>query len=137
MDKPIDFEIAMKELETVVSELDGEVKLEQALALFEQGMKLSKQCEDFLKGAEQKIEMLKRGANGELVTMPVSGETIEAVAIASTVTSVRVEKEETAKEPKTKKVSANAAPTAADSGDLMVKESEQLSFFSGTVVQVP
>jgi len=134
MDKPIDFEIAMRDLETVVSELDGEVKLEQALALFEQGMKLSKQCEDFLKGAEQKIEMLKRGDQGELIAMPVSGETIEAVTVASAATAVRVEKEETVKEAKTKK-----AQTAAtnDSGELMVKESEQLSFFSGTVVQVP
>lgn len=134
MDKPIDFEIAMRDLETVVSELDGEVKLEQALALFEQGMKLSKQCEDFLKGAEQKIEMLKRGDQGELIAMPVSGETLEAVTVASAATPVRVEKEETVKEAKTKK-----AQTAAtnDSGELMVKESEQLSFFSGTVVQVP
>ncbi|MBX3073617.1 exodeoxyribonuclease VII small subunit [Candidatus Obscuribacterales bacterium] len=134
MDKPIDFEIAMRDLETVVSELDGEVKLEQALALFEQGMKLSKQCEEFLKGAEQKIEMLKRGDQGELIAMPVSGETLEAVTVASAATPVRVEKEETVKEAKTKK-----AQTAAtnDSGELMVKESEQLSFFSGTVVQVP
>ncbi len=134
MDKPIDFEIAMRDLETVVSELDGEVKLEQALALFEQGMKLSKQCEDFLKGAEQKIEMLKRGDQGELISMPVSGETIEAVTVASAATAVRVEKEETVKEAKTKK----AQPAAtSESGELMVKESEQLSFFSGTVVQVP
>jgi len=134
MDKPIDFEIAMRDLETVVSELDGEVKLEQALALFEQGMKLSKQCEDFLKGAEQKIEMLKRGDQGELIAMPVTGETVEAVTVASAATAVRAEKEETVKEAKTKK-----AQTAAtnDSGELMVKESEQLSFFSGTVVQVP
>lgn len=134
MDKPIDFEIAMRDLETVVSELDGEVKLEQALALFEQGMKLSKQCEDFLKGAEQKIEMLKRGDQGELIAMPVTGETVEAVTVASAATAVRVEKEETVKEANRKK-----AQTAAtnDSGELMIKESEQLSFFSGTVVQVP
>lgn len=135
MDKPIDFEIAMKELETVVSELDGEVKLEQALALFEQGMKLSKQCEDFLKGAEQKIEMLKRGEGGDLITTPVSGETIEAVTIASSVTKVRVEKDDAGKEPRAKKVAA--ASVSTESADLMVKESEQLSFFSGTIVQVP
>jgi exodeoxyribonuclease VII small subunit len=133
MDKPIDFEIAMRDLETVVSELDGEVKLEQALALFEQGMKLSKQCEDFLKGAEQKIEMLKRGDQGEVVTMPLSGETVEAVAVASAASAVRVDKVETAKETRSKKAQA-VAP--ADNDDLMVKESEQLSFFSGTVVQV-
>jgi len=40
MDKPIDFEIAMRDLETVVSELDGEVKLEQALARVERLQRL-------------------------------------------------------------------------------------------------
>jgi len=94
--KPIDFEIAMKELETVVSELDGEVKLEQALSLFEQGMKLSKQCEDFLKGAEQRIEMLKRGDDGALVAIPVTGDNVEALVATST-----VEKETTTKRKKT------------------------------------
>lgn len=74
----IDFELAMKELETVVSELDGEVKLEQALDLFERGMKLSKQCEEFLKGAEQKIEMLKRADDGAPVAVPVGADGLES-----------------------------------------------------------
>ncbi|MBX9671252.1 MAG: exodeoxyribonuclease VII small subunit [Candidatus Obscuribacterales bacterium] len=74
MNKSLDFEVAMKELEAVVAQLDGEVKLDKALALFEEGMKLSKECEDFLKGAEQKIEMLKRGENGALVTVPFVGD---------------------------------------------------------------
>ncbi len=74
MNKSLDFEVAMKELEAVVAQLDGEVKLDKALALFEEGMKLSKECEDFLKGAEQKIEMLKRGENGALETVPFVGD---------------------------------------------------------------
>ncbi len=65
----IDFEKSMKELESVVVELDGEIKLDRAIALFEQGMKLSKECEEFLKGAERKIEMLKRGEDGEIITV--------------------------------------------------------------------
>jgi exodeoxyribonuclease VII small subunit len=64
----IDFEQSMKDLESVVTELDGEIKLERAIALFEQGMKLSKECEEFLKGAERKIEILKRADDGEIVT---------------------------------------------------------------------
>lgn len=74
MNKSLDFEVAMKELEAVVAELDGEVKLDKALALFEAGMKLSKQCEEFLTGAEQKIEMLKRGESGALVAVPFAGD---------------------------------------------------------------
>ncbi len=60
----LDFEATLTELEKVVSELDGDVKLERALELFDRGMKLSFDCETFLKGAEQKIEILKRTASG-------------------------------------------------------------------------
>lgn len=130
MDKPIDFEIAMKELETVVSELDGEVKLEKALNLFEQGMKLSKQCEEFLQGAEQRIEMLKRGEGGALVAVPVAGDTIEAVAVAAADTATTpgaaaaaLKVDNSDAEKKRKKVSS-------ESGDMVVREIEgQLGLF--------
>lgn len=132
MDKPIDFEIAMKELETVVSELDGEVKLERALNLFEQGMKLSKQCEEFLQGAEQRIEMLKRGEGGALVAVPVAGDTIEAVAVAAADTATTpgaataaaaLKVDNSDAEKKRKKVSS-------ESGDMVVREIEgQLGLF--------
>lgn len=130
MDKPVDFEIAMKELETVVSELDGEVKLEKALNLFEQGMKLSKQCEEFLQGAEQRIEMLKRGEGGALVAVPVAGDTIEAVAVAAADTATTpgaaaaaLKVDNSDAEKKRKKVSS-------ESGDMVVREIEgQLGLF--------
>lgn len=64
----IDFEATLAELETIVVQLEGEVKLEEALSLFERGMRLSHQCERFLQSAEQKIEVLKRAANGSLET---------------------------------------------------------------------
>lgn len=64
----VDFEATLSELETIVVQLEGEVKLEEALSLFERGMKLSHQCERFLQSAEQKIEVLKRAANGSLET---------------------------------------------------------------------
>ncbi len=67
-DKGKDFEEALAELEQVVSHLEGEVKLEEALKLFDRGMQLSQHCEEFLKTAEQKIEVLKRAVNGNLST---------------------------------------------------------------------
>lgn len=66
--KTLDFEAALVELEKVVGELDGEVKLERALELFDKGLKLSVDCESFLKSAEQKIEILRKTASGEIVT---------------------------------------------------------------------
>lgn len=66
----LDFEAALAELEKVVGELDGEVKLDRALDLFDKGMKLSLDCENFLKNAEQKIEILRKTATGGLVTEP-------------------------------------------------------------------
>jgi exodeoxyribonuclease VII small subunit len=70
MTQTLDFEAALTELEKVVGELDGDVKLDRALDLFDRGMKLSLDCEKFLKTAEQKIEILRRAANGEVVTEP-------------------------------------------------------------------
>lgn len=63
-----DFESKLAELERVVAELDGELKLERALELFETGLKLSKECEQFLTAAEQRIEILKRTIDGEIVS---------------------------------------------------------------------
>lgn len=70
MTKTIDFESSLKELEQVVSELDGEIKLERALSLFERGMELSTSLEAFLKVAEQKVEILRKVADGSHVAEP-------------------------------------------------------------------
>lgn len=59
-----DFEKTLAELEKLVAELDGDVKLERALELFDRGMRMSAQCESFLKAAEQKVEILRRTAAG-------------------------------------------------------------------------
>lgn len=64
MAKDKDFETTLKDLEKIVGQLDGEIKLEEALELFEKGIKLSSECETFLTHAEQKIELLKRQADG-------------------------------------------------------------------------
>ena len=72
--KPSDFETMLSELEKVVGQLEGELKLEEALSLFERGMGLSRDCEKFLKAAQQKIELLKRSTGGDVATTPFAEE---------------------------------------------------------------
>lgn len=62
--KNADFETMLSDLEKIVAELEGELKLEQALSLFEKGLLLSQECEKFLKTAETKIEILRRTSAG-------------------------------------------------------------------------
>jgi len=62
-----DFATQLAELEKVVTDLESDIAIEKALSLFEQGMQLSNDCEKFLSAAEQKVEILKRSANGETV----------------------------------------------------------------------
>jgi len=66
MTKERDFASILAELEKVVSELGSDVPIERALELFERGMKLSGECENFLSAAEQRVEILRRSANGVL-----------------------------------------------------------------------
>jgi exodeoxyribonuclease VII small subunit len=80
VDKGIDFEASLTQLETVVKELDGEVKLEQALKLFEEGIKLSVECEKFIKSAEQRIEILKKQADGSTEAESFETETAKLLA---------------------------------------------------------
>ena len=54
-----DFETALQQLETLVESMEhDELTLEQSLAAFEQGIKLTRICQEALKSAEQKVEML-------------------------------------------------------------------------------
>lgn len=54
-----DFESAIAELETIVKRLeDGDLSLDQSLALFERGVTLSRYCHDQLGAAERRIEQL-------------------------------------------------------------------------------
>lgn len=60
----INFEIAMKQLEEIANELEkGNLSLDESVNKFEDGIKLSKKCSDFLDSAEKKITMLIN--NGE------------------------------------------------------------------------
>lgn len=59
MDTKIDFEAALQRLEELSDRLEsGDIPLDDAMKLFEEGIKLSKWCEKKLNDTEQKIEIL-------------------------------------------------------------------------------
>ena len=56
-------EKSLEELEALVTRLEsGDLSLEQALAEFEQGVKLTRECQAALKDAEQKVEILLKNS---------------------------------------------------------------------------
>ena len=62
------FEDALRQLEEIVQKLEqGELTLEESLALYEKGIELSRVCHAKLEEAEGKIELLMKNAKGELV----------------------------------------------------------------------
>ncbi|MBK1872963.1 MULTISPECIES: exodeoxyribonuclease VII small subunit [Marinobacter] len=68
-----DFEKSLDELETLVRNLEqGELSLEQSLTAFERGVKLTRACQQALKGAEQRVEQLVQNDDGTLETRPFS-----------------------------------------------------------------
>ena len=65
------FEKTMSELEQIVEELEqGQPDLDQALVLFEKGIKLTKICQKILDQAEQKVTRLMEDENGEISETP-------------------------------------------------------------------
>ena len=66
-----DFEAAIAELESIVKKLEeGDMPLEQSLALYERGVQLSRFCHARLEEAERRIEILSD--RGELKPAPAS-----------------------------------------------------------------
>ncbi|MBX5478330.1 MAG: exodeoxyribonuclease VII small subunit [Pyrinomonas methylaliphatogenes] len=69
MSKELDFESALAQLEQIVRELErGDLPLEKSLELFEQGVRLSRECQERLSEAERRIEILLQDANGRVFT---------------------------------------------------------------------
>ncbi|HEX7061389.1 MAG TPA: exodeoxyribonuclease VII small subunit [Woeseiaceae bacterium] len=65
-DKPFDLEQSLKTLEALIEELErGDLPLEQAMQKFEQGVRLTRDCQAALKDAEQRVEILLKSAGGE------------------------------------------------------------------------
>jgi exodeoxyribonuclease VII small subunit len=63
------FEASLEALEQIVRQLeDGDLSLEKSLELFEQGIRLSRECQERLSQAERRIEILLRDNQGRPVT---------------------------------------------------------------------
>ncbi|MBE9536582.1 MAG: exodeoxyribonuclease VII small subunit [Proteobacteria bacterium] len=69
--KKNNFEKDLKGLEEIVTKLEGdEVSLDEAMALFEEGVKLSRLCAKKLDEAEHKVEILTKDKDGEFKAEP-------------------------------------------------------------------
>jgi exodeoxyribonuclease VII small subunit len=67
-EQPQSFEASLEGLEEIVQLLEGgDLPLEKSLELFEQGIKLSRQCQERLSQAERRIEVLLRDNQGRPV----------------------------------------------------------------------
>lgn len=65
MEKKESFENNIEKLEIIVTELEkGDLNLEEALAKFEEGIALSKECSKSLEEAEKKITILLKNEEG-------------------------------------------------------------------------
>ena len=71
------FEDQLAKLEEIVARLeDDSVGLEEALGLFEEGMKLARACRTRLEAVEQRVDkLLEEAGEGEPATVPLDPET--------------------------------------------------------------
>jgi exodeoxyribonuclease VII small subunit len=60
------FERALAELETIVKRLEeGQVPLEESVAIYERGEALKRRCEDLLRQAELRVDKITLDAEGK------------------------------------------------------------------------
>lgn len=72
VEERMDFEGALRRLEEIVETMEnGELPLEEALRLFEEGMELSRLCAQRLDEVEARIEVLWQGEDGRKVLRPL------------------------------------------------------------------
>lgn len=65
--KTENFEESIKKLEEIVTELEkGELNLDESVEKFEEGMKISKECNNILQNAEKRISILLEN-DGEVI----------------------------------------------------------------------
>lgn len=71
MKKEKTFEEALRELEEIVNRLEGgDLPLEEALQLFEEGVRLSRACHTKLDEAQRRVEIVLKDENGKMTTRP-------------------------------------------------------------------
>ena len=82
-DEGVSFEDALERLETIVEELEGgALTLEQSLARYEEGIRLSRRLTQTLDHAEKRIERLTETEGGEAATVPMDLEEGEGETVA-------------------------------------------------------
>jgi exodeoxyribonuclease VII small subunit len=65
------FEEALNKLEKIVSKLEkGDIPLEESLKLFEEGIRLSRFCNQKLDEAEKRVEILLKDRDGTMKVQP-------------------------------------------------------------------
>jgi|SRR5687767_8674883 len=76
-EKKKSFEASLQELEKIVRRLeDGDLPLEESLELFEDGVRLSRECQERLNQAERRIEILLQDEEGKPVLQTIGAENL-------------------------------------------------------------
>lgn len=76
--KSNEFEKAFQNLETIVKRLESEeMPLDESLQLFEEGVRLSRFCNQKLEEVEKKIELILADAKGQPRTEPFESEDLD------------------------------------------------------------
>ncbi|MDM8546623.1 exodeoxyribonuclease VII small subunit [Candidatus Venteria ishoeyi] len=71
--RAINLEKSLRDLETLVTKMEsGDLSLEESLKLFERGIQLTRQSQQALNDAEQKVEIL---INDHMQTFPLNPDT--------------------------------------------------------------
>lgn len=72
--KTTDFEQSLQDLESLVTKMEqGNLSLEESLQAFEEGVSLTRECQNILTQAEQKVQLLVE-SDGELSTKPFTSD---------------------------------------------------------------
>ena len=73
LDKDLTFEMGLKQLEQVVRQLEaGQESLESCMELYEKGILLKNFCQQQLRAAEGKWEVLRQNEQSEVSVEPIS-----------------------------------------------------------------
>ena len=76
--KKPDFESSLARLEEIVRKLENaNLSLDEAMKMFEEGVKLSRDCQEYLQQAEGKVEILLKKAGAEMAAEPFDPESEE------------------------------------------------------------
>ncbi|MEO7163344.1 MAG: exodeoxyribonuclease VII small subunit [Bdellovibrionia bacterium] len=67
----VSFESSLEQLQKAVKKLEGgELSLEDSLRQFEEGVRLTRVCQEYLSTAEQRVELLMKASEGQVEVQP-------------------------------------------------------------------